>query len=234
MNVTRFRNKLMELLCSSENEAQFHALRMQMHGLTSPKIAKIINYAVKCCDKNDAYVEIGTFSGYSLIAAAYQNNIMCVGIDPLTIEKETCFYQVAEIEALKQKCRDSIEIGRNFIRNPNVIFLEKDFRTIEKLEFKPEDKKIAVLYIDGYHDVEQTKGAFNWAEPQFAKNAIIILDDLHMQEVYQATLEMVGTGKYYLLLLASHTTDMYDNHHTLDEYISTGIAVLQYKGIPDA
>lgn len=230
MNVSRFRNKLMQLMCSTENEEPFHSMRMIMGGLTAPKIAKIINYAVKCCDKDDAYVEIGTFSGFSLMAAAYQNNITCVGIDDLSILKETCFYALDEIETARQKCRETIEKGKTLVRNPNVMFIERDFRTIGKLEFKPTDKKIAVLYIDGYHSTEQTKAAFYWAEPQLADNSIIILDDLHMAEVYQATLEMVATGKYFLLLLASHTTDQYDNHHTLDEYISTGIAVLQYKG----
>jgi len=228
VNIKKFRENLMRLICSQEGEESFHALRMQTGGLSSPKIAKIINYASKCCDpKTEVYVEIGTYSGYTLAAAGYQNNTQCIGIDDLSMKD---FYSDAILEEKKEDCRKMIAKSISLVRNGAINFVEKDFRMIERLDFQPDPKKIAVFYIDGYHSYEQTKLGFEWGEPQLADEAIIIVDDLHMPQVYRSVLEQVFNGKYTILALMKHTPE--DGDTTLDEYISTGLAVLYYKREP--
>jgi predicted O-methyltransferase YrrM len=225
MNLSKFKTNLMRLLCSTEGEEPFHALRMMTGGLSSPKIAKIINYACKCCDYGkEAYVEIGTYSGYTLAAAAYQNNTTCVGIDDLSMDD---FFANDEWrEQGRKDCREMIKKAMGLVKNKNVMFVEEDFRKIDKLEFKPDPRKIGVLYIDGFHSYEQTTQAFTWAEPQFADEAIVICDDVNLPQVYRAVVEQALTGKYVIDILAKHTTDDFDV--TLDQYISTGLAVLHY------
>jgi predicted O-methyltransferase YrrM len=225
MNILYFKQNLMRLLCSQEGEEPFHTMRMITGGLSSPKTAKIINFASKCCDREDAYVEIGTYSGYTLCAAGYQTQTTCVGIDDLSMDD---LYHPEQKEEMKEKIRQRIKDNVSRLHNRhNMIFIEQDFRTIKNLEFKPDTKKIAVFYIDGFHDYQQTRMAFEWAEPQLADNAIIIMDDLHMKTVYAAAMDMALTGKYEVLLLAKH--EPMDRNVTLDEYISTGLAVLEYK-----
>jgi predicted O-methyltransferase YrrM len=226
MKITYFKQNLMRLLCSQEGEEPFHVLRMITGGLSSPKTAKIINFAAKCCDVGDAYVEIGTYSGYTLCAAGYQTMTTCAGIDDLSMDD---LYHPDEKEAMKEKIRQRIQDNLSRLHNrQNMMFIERDFRTIEKLEFRPDAKKIAVLYIDGFHDFEQTNKAFEWAEPQLADEAIVILDDLHIPTVYDSVMKQIkDSDKYEIVVLAKN--ELQDRNMTLDEYISTGLAVLHYR-----
>lgn len=226
MNIDRFRNDLMRLLCSTEGEEPFHVLRMATGGLSSPKTAKIINYASKCCGVEDAYVEIGTYSGYTLCAAGYQTLTTCVGIDDLSMED---FCRPEQNEEMKVKIRELIKTNLSRLHNQkNMMFIERDFRTIEKLMFQPDSKKIGVFYIDGFHDYEQTKRAFEWGEPQFADEAIIIMDDIHMPEVYAVALEKAQDVAHYDMLVLTKNS-LQNRNVTLDEYISTGLAVFHYR-----
>jgi predicted O-methyltransferase YrrM len=195
-----------------------------MDGLSSPKTAKIINYAVKCCDKDkECYVEIGTYSGYTLCCAAYQNNVPCVGIDDLSLADFTCPEILEQKKAeVRKKIKNNIA---KMVWNKSISFFEHDFRQV-KLQF-PEPRTIGTLYIDGYHNYDQTMAAFEWAEPMLSDEAIIICDDVQLQQVEIAVLEKVFNGKYKLALFAAHVAD--GNDMTLDENISTGIAVLQYR-----
>ena len=223
MNIKQFSSKLMPLLCSTENEEAFHALRMVTGGLSAPKVAKIINYASKCCEENEIYCEFGTFTGYTLCSAVYQTRTKCVGIDDLSM---TDFYSPEKLEEAKTEIRNKIIKNIDWIRNKeHVLFFEKDFRTIT-LEM---EKKIGVLYIDGKHTYEQTMQAFEWADPMLADNAVVIVDDLNIHGVQQSVMSQLENGKYWLLLWALGTPEFDDGFHTLDQYIQTGLGVLVRK-----
>jgi len=225
VNLLKFRTNLMRLVCSSEGEMPFHAMRADMDGLSSPKTAKIINYAVKCCDKeSECYVEIGTYSGYTLCTAAYQNNVCCVGIDDLSMID---FAHPDDLPNKREIVRKQIQ--SNIARmtwNTNISFFEHDFRNVT-LKFPDKERTIGVFYIDGYHTYEQTKQAFEWGEPQLSDEAIVIVDDCNLAHVEIAVLEQVLAGKFKLCFFGAHVTNEIDM--TLDENISTGLAVLQYR-----
>lgn len=225
MNLLKFRQNLMRLVGSTDNESSFAALRMITGGLTSPKTAKIINYAVRCAGENEAYVEIGTYTGFTLCAASYQNSRVCVGIDDLSMKD---FVSLENVVKEKERVREKIISNMSIMNNKKLWFIEQDFRMIESVKFEPDTLKIGVAYIDGYHDFEQTSEALKWIEPQLADEAIVIVDDMHIPPVYGATLEHIMNPHYYLIFHAMHTPD----DMQLDEYIATGLAVIQYKRNP--
>jgi hypothetical protein len=212
----------MRLVGSTDNEASFAALRIMTGGLTSPKAAKIINYAVRCMNENEAYIEIGTYTGFTLCAASYQNTRVCIGIDDLSMKD---FVSLENVVKEKEKVRAKIEANISSMNNKKIWFFEQDFRTIDKISFDPDTLKVGVCYVDGYHDFEQTNAALKWIEPQLADEAIIIVDDMHIPPVYGAVLEHIMNHHYFLLFSAMHTPD----DCQLDEYIATGLAVIQYR-----
>lgn len=227
MNLTKFRHNLMRLVTSSDGEGTFYAMRDRMEGLSSPKTAKIINYAAKCCNpETESYVEIGSYTGFTLCAASFQNSVPCVGFDDLSMvdfcDESTRAKKQEEVRAKIQSNIASMKW------NKNISFFEEDFRKVD-LKYDGKDRTIGVFYIDGYHSYDQTIAAFNWGLPKLSDEAIIIVDDAHLLQVETAVLEQVFAGKFKLALFAANVPE--SNDLTLDEGISTGIAVLQFRRV---
>lgn len=231
MNIIKFRTNLMNLLCNSENEAQLHALRCFTRGLSGVKTAKIINYASRCCYANECYVEIGVYTGFTLCAAGYQNVTHCIGIDDFSLDD---FYDQKDPEQVKKVFRDSVNNNIAHIRNPNIQFIEADFRNVALDLESGNNKKIksiGVLYLDGCHTTEQTIEGFKWAEPMLSDDAVIILDDSDQLRVEKAVGQIILEGNCRLLIHAIHTRDPHMVDVVLDEGICTGLTVLHYKRI---
>jgi predicted O-methyltransferase YrrM len=176
-------------------------------------------------DENEAYMEIGTYTGYTLCAAGYQNTRVCVGIDDLSMAD---FVKSEYLNAKQEEVRNTIHANMSRMMNKRIFFIESDFRKVDKVHFDPPTLKIGVAYLDGYHDYAQTKQAIEWTIPQLSDEAIIIMDDVHLPGVYGAIMETVLQPRFYLLFLAMHSPEDW----ALDEYISTGLAVIQYKRNP--
>ena len=216
----KFLEKLPELLMEDVNDSIFATLRYLTHGMSGIRTAKILNEATRqLISKKECYVEIGTYQGFSLIAAGYQNNVLCYGIDDLSMSD---IYRNNILA--KQGVRDALNYNLQFNLALNCKFIENDFR---KVQF--ENKSIGVLYIDGKHTYEEVKDTLCWSEPFLANEALIIFDDVTTPGVGKAVLEYANLSDIELVLFMkapiSENEKKYNQGRNLDSNIGNGLAI---------
>lgn len=227
MNIQRFKEALVPLLTNSAGDGAFAALRIATHGMAGIRTAKIINFACRCLAEGEFYLEVGTFSGYSLVSAGYQNNTLCVGVDDLSLT-----------EVIKEGSRESVRphvrgiLNKNLAEygSPNMRFIESDFRSVTLNE---ESKgKLGVLFIDGNHTKEDVQAALDKFEPYMCQDAIVIFDDIQYGNIPEVLRDIWG-GRYELLLYALATANNQDvtihKNMPLDESIANGICIMAKK-----
>lgn len=227
MDIKRFKEALPSLLMSSAGDAPFASLRILTHGMSGVRTAKIINFACKCMGKDEFYIEVGTFSGYSLISAGYQLNSMCVGIDDLSMKE---VMKSEHIQNGKELVKSTLLRNMSEYGSVNLKFIESDFRAISLMD---ESKgKLAVLFIDGDHTYADVKEAMEKFSPFLADDALIIFDDVQFGGIPKYIHEMhdqYDMLAYLVSTVNDHDRDVHMNM-SLDERIANGICVMVKKG----
>jgi predicted O-methyltransferase YrrM len=134
-------------------------------GWCNPKQGTILNNAVsRFLEKDETYLEIGSFCGKSLVAALHGNNVNAHVIDPLNLKVST-----SNTEFFWNQTVDAYNIR-------NRITLH---RTLSHL-FNDELPPIGVFYADGDHDAGHTYNCLKQFSRYFADRAIIIADDYNI------------------------------------------------------
>jgi hypothetical protein len=228
VDIKRFKENLIPLLTTSSEDAAFAALRIACHGMSGIRTAKILNFASRCCDADEFYLEVGTFSGYSLISAGYQVNTTCFGVDDLSMRevvRKDC------LEAAKVPVRESLIKHIGEYGGVNCRFIESDFRTVE---LNPESVgKLGVLFIDGEHNYKDVMETMDKFKPYFSDNVIIVFDDIQYGDIPKAIQELWTSGEYEMLLYGVSTVNDKDEkihkNMSLNEYVATGICVMTKK-----
>jgi len=138
----------------------------------------IINKFVNDMPEDQAYVNVGVWQGFSFLAGLINNNNKkCIGIDNFS------------------------EFGgprTEFLRRFNV--LKSEIHSFYDMDYKFFFKKkchdpIGVYFYDGAHDYNNQMTGLKIAEPFFAENAIILIDDTNWSEPYNATLDFINERK---------------------------------------
>jgi predicted O-methyltransferase YrrM len=225
MDIRRFKEALPGLLMNPAGDNAFSALRIATHGMSGIRTAKILNFACRCMNMGEMYVEIGTYSGYTLISAGYQLNAKCIGIDNFSMDG---FVKPgAEAEA-KTTIRSLLQ--RNLAEHGtiNTQFVEADFRNVE---FTDEAKgKLAVLFIDGKHTYSDVKETMEKFGPYLSKDAVVVFDDVQFGKIPAYITELMASGDFEMLAYSVSTVHPHDaevhRHMYLDEYIANGICVM--------
>lgn len=172
MNVDAFLREYPELIATGHGEAEFAAIRVLCPGLSTPKTGKLLNRAVSHLDKGEIYCEIGTFVGYTLIAASHHNtDKKCVGIDN---------FRLVGLDATPTSiawAKDRLKTNLEHFKYGNQYFIEGDFRDIDLKE------KIGVFYIDGHHTREEVYENLQWGHFRLADKALIVSDDISIEGV---------------------------------------------------
>jgi len=227
MDILRFKQNLIPLLTSSDGDGPFQFNRMAMRGMSSPRTAKILNFGAICASNGEFYLEIGTFSGYTLLSAAYQNNTLCIGVDDFSLKD---VYKNAGSSEITNFVREAL--NRNILQfgGGNVQFVEADFRKI----VIPDDKKgkLAVFFIDGTHDYENVDQAIRQFEPLLADDAVVVFDDASIRDIPKKIQELWQSGHYDLLFFGKH--ELNETEKTahmgmpLNPVVANGLAVMHY------
>lgn len=228
MDIKRFKESVVSLLTNPSGDAPFSTLRVATRGMSGCRTAKIINFACRCMAPDEFYLEIGTFAGYTLISAGYQNNAMCVGVDDFSLAD---VIQPNAIEGAKTSIREFLQRHLQAYGPSNHRFIEADFRNVELSE---ESKgKLAVLFIDGKHTGEEVQETIAKFDPYLASNALLIFDDVQFNGIPKALQTLWGSGSYEMLVYAvANISDSDEKIHMnkyLDEYIANGICVMIKK-----
>lgn len=155
----------------------------QIAGMCSENIGFMINEIVKRFAKGGAYLEVGSYMGYSLSSAAlYNPSTRCVGIDNFSTHDPKNENEKILKENLKK-------LGLL----ENVEFHNRDYmQAFELIRGKEPDLKIAVYYYDGDHLYEEQIKGLSLALPFLSERCVIIVDDLNYDSVEDANRDFIS------------------------------------------
>ncbi len=144
-------------------------------------IGAIINYAVSIMPPGQAYVNVGTWAGYSLFCGmAGNDNKICIGVDN--------FSQFTN-DNPKQMFYDYFEE----IKSGSHLFYEMDYQEYFRTKHQ---NQIGVYYYDGEHSEENQFQGLVIAEKFLADDCIIIVDDYNGLPVQIGTQRFIDQSKY--------------------------------------
>lgn len=151
--------------------------------------AYIINKLVEQMPKNQVYLNVGIFAGWSFFAGMIgQEDKKVLGVDNFS-----CEY------ALRTK--PIFEHLYEQFKTKNSVFIEEDYLEY----FKTHKEKIGVYFFDGPHDYNNQYKAMEIAHPYLAKNSYMIIDDTNWDDPYNATMDFVKKNKEYKVVFDQKT-----------------------------
>jgi len=141
-------------------------------------VAAILNRAVGEMDPAHAFVNVGVWQGFTLLAGMAGNpDKICIGVDDFSQfgGPRAEFY-----ERFRQR------------RSPRHRFFDMDYREYFACMH---EEPIGVYLYDGDHGYEDQRLGLELAEPFFADGCIVVVDDTNCEEPRQATLDFVARSR---------------------------------------
>ena len=170
MDVDRF---LRELPLELEDVSRYEAVLDDVPGLAKANNLALLNVAVRCLGAGEAYLEVGTFRGTSLIGAALGNDGQFVALDNWSMAEGS---------------REQLDanLARYGVR---ATILEGDaFETLRNGVPAP----VGAYYYDNGHEYEQQVEGLRLAEQYLASPALMIVDDTDWERVERAVDDYVA------------------------------------------
>jgi predicted O-methyltransferase YrrM len=156
-------------------DRRFARILDEVPGLARENNLALINLAAACRDPGEAYVELGTFRGTSLISAMLGNEGVFVALDDFS-------FREASRELLEENLR-RFDLGHARI-------IEGDaFETLRGGAL--DGVRAGVWYYDAAHTYEQQLDGLVLAEPYLADRALLIVDDAVWDFVGRAVADYV-------------------------------------------
>lgn len=217
-----FISNYLRTIFSDERDALFSTLQVWTGGLSTPRTASLLNMAAYCMEEGERYVEVGVFTGFTLISAGYDNGKIVLGIDNF------------DTEGLKSSVgshldsgpiRERLKINCERFAHVKYQVLENDFRDVDLSSMRT-----GVAYIDGRHDYKSVIDNLKWLEPSLTKDAVIIFDDPDCEGVADAITDWVHDHKDYELLYLSKSQERFKRNSSHDGPFVNGLAIMHYRG----
>jgi hypothetical protein len=137
-------------------------------------IASLINYGVSLLPRDQAYLNVGVWNGFSFLAGLVNNpDKVCIGVD-----------NFSEFGGPREGFLKRFEKYKSL----NHHFFDMDYR--EYLS-KVHRRQIGFYVYDGPHGYEDQLDGLEIAEPFFASNCRILVDDTNWQAPREATMKFV-------------------------------------------
>lgn len=148
------------------------ALKLKLDGMGSQKVWGLINYVAK---KGEVYLEVGSYRGASLVAAAHNNpNTKCIGID--NFEK---FNKDGTNEAILKEAIKGYD-NAEYIKGEYIEVMRK---------LAADGLKIDCFFYDGPHDRVSVSNGLEHADLMLSESGYIIVDDTNWKEVADAVID---------------------------------------------
>jgi hypothetical protein len=167
----------------------FGALLARANGLTSPSVLQLLNFAVECLDPAEAYLEVGSFHGSTLIGSLFGHP----GRQAYAVDNFSLFDPSATNHATLM--RNLTDHGLD----KQVEFHSKAFEQFF-CEARDTLPPVGVYFYDGPHDYRSQLIGLLLAEPFLADRALIVVDDLNFIAVKQATWDFLSVRRQATLL----------------------------------
>jgi predicted O-methyltransferase YrrM len=176
MDIERFRRELDERFddfprSEAPRDLRFAEILDAVPGLARANNLALLNAAASCLEAREAYVEVGTYRGTSLIAAMADNDAEFVAIDDWSLGDGS----------REQLDRNLDRFG--FAGRPEII--EGDaFETLRSGRLA--GRAVGVYYYDNGHEYEQQLEGLRLIEPYLVTPALVIVDDTDWERVERA------------------------------------------------
>ena len=159
---------------------------LQIPSMSTFAIGYVINKICQQLRKEDIYVNIGVWKGFSLIAGMINTDCIVHGVD-----------NFSEFDGPEE------EFLKNFgkYKNPNSHFFSNcDYRVFLK-NFEKENKPINFYYYDGEHSYKEQFENLIIAKEFFIKGTIILVDDINFIDVETGTKDFINkySNQYEIL-----------------------------------
>ena len=170
--------------------------------------AAVLNTAVREMDPAYAFVNVGVWNGFTFLAAMAGNGEKaCLGVD-----------NFSEFGGPKQEFLERF-VGR---RTPSHRFFDRDYVDFFAAGL---DRPLGVYLYDGEHSYENQYRGLMIADPFYADDAIVIVDDTNLDRAREATLQFTADSRLeWEVVFARETASM--RHPTL----WNGLMILQAGG----
>ena len=151
-------------------DARYADVLEAVPGLAQANNLALLNVAVSCLGEGEAYVEVGTYHGTSLIAAMLGHTGTFVALDNWSMGDGT---------------REQLDLNLARFELTGAEIIEGDaFETLRSGAL--EARTIGVYYYDNGHEYEQQLDGMRLIAPYLASPALVIVDDTDWERVERA------------------------------------------------
>ncbi len=157
-------------LSDKPRDLRFAEVLEAVTGLAQPNNLALLNVAASCLGEGEAYVEVGTYRGTSLIAAMLGNAGEFVALDNWSMGDAS---------------REQLDLNLARFGLTGAAIVEGDaFETLRSDAL--EGRTIGVYYYDNGHEYEQQLDGMRLIEAYLASPALVIVDDTDWERVERA------------------------------------------------
>jgi hypothetical protein len=147
-----------------------------VEGLTSVKIQQLLSMAYSYLPENEAYFEVGTYKGKTLISAMINN----------AARKTYACDNFSEFTANKEGSENVLQLNLHMFQlKDRVTFFNDDFSNIADKDHIPEP--IGLYLYDGAHSEEMQYRGIKEVEHLLADEALILVDDWAVEDARLGT-----------------------------------------------
>jgi predicted O-methyltransferase YrrM len=196
MDIPTFIRSLPEIYGGSLSAAhpvdrRFRDLMADVKGMASENKLALLNHAASLLEPGEAYLEVGSFAGLSIIAAMLGN-------------ERSPFYAVENFRGFGMERNDAVAALRDNLRRWGVAdrltLIEGDCFEVLRGRRAPAEP-VGVYFYDGSHGRLAHYLAIGTVEPLLADRALVLIDDTSWSRVRSATHAYVARHPGYRLLL---------------------------------
>lgn len=175
------RNHLDDLLRETNDFAGARSL-VDVPGMSSPRVCRLLNLLVSRMDHGEHYLEIGTWQGRTLLSAAMHNrDRLCVACDKFRVFGRYTGFGFRARRALGRNLRRyaADRAAIHFYDMPSSRFFAR----------RRFDGTVGVFFYDGDHTYRGTRDSIAAGARWLSDRAALIVDDWNVPRIRQATFD---------------------------------------------
>ena len=185
------RNHVEELLRETEDFKDAQPI-VDVPGMSSPKVCRLLNGLVSRMDVGEHYLEIGTWQGRTLLSAAMHNpGRLCVACDKFRPFGRYTGFGFRVRRALRENLR------RHDGDRATVHFYDmSSSRFFSRPRF---EGTVGVFFYDGDHSYAGTRRSIAAGARRLSQRAALLVDDWNVPRIQQATFDALKDASVRIL-----------------------------------
>jgi len=182
-SITKFKNL-------DESDTKVLEILKSLETMSRISIGFLINKIAKNLTKDQLYLNIGVWRGFSMFSAMLNTSCFVYGVDDFS-------HEALRRPNLKELNFTKNYFHKNFNKFKNAskhFFYDMDYHVFFK-EFEKKNKGIDFYYYDAGHTYKAQYDNLCIAHNFFKKNCLILIDDYNEIQVQEATQDFIKTNK---------------------------------------